>query len=80
MISRSSPLRLEGVWLFGDLVKDVPPGKPTKTRIDTGLNAGTEEQRHYARKFHNAMRREKCRPEPVPALGYEISRAPCRFK
>lgn len=56
-----SELYLEAVWVFGDLVKDIPAGRP-KTVTDNGLNSGTEMQRKYARKFRKSVDREGIRP------------------
>lgn len=42
-------------WKFGELVKDIPRGRPEKTGIDNGF-PGTEEQRKYARRFQQAAK------------------------
>lgn len=46
---------LSAYWKFGDIVDGTRPGRPQKTRMDTGF-PGSEQQRRYARKLRGAIK------------------------
>lgn len=64
---------LAAYWRFGDLVDGTRPGRPQKTRIDTGF-PGSEQQRRYARKLHEAVK-ESDIPDYVQAATEKLEPA-----
>jgi DNA N-6-adenine-methyltransferase (Dam) len=42
-------------WKFGDLIKDIPEGRPSKLHIDVEFS-GTRRQREYAKRFNGAAK------------------------